>query len=189
MQVGVNISKPQVERAREFARERLTHSSVEFHHRDYTNLQMPGETVDGVYGIESICHAPNKLSFYKQAQSILKAGGKLVVIDYFMESAPIIDADSKNLNVFQAGWQIADCHENYLEELTLAGFENIQLKDITREVEKGIFRSHLNAIEKMEVQSSNYSKVMIKHLEACIALQHLVSRNILSYGVLTASKA
>jgi len=178
-----------VAESRGFSKERLNHPAVEFHHRSYTNLQMPGEIVDGVYGVESICHTPNKQCFYREAHSILKARGKLVVIDYFMANPPIIDADSDKLYEFQKGWQIADCHENYIEELALTGFENVQLKDITKEVQRGIFKSHVKAIEKLSTQNVEYSHLMIKHLRACIALQHLVSHKILSYCVLTASKA
>ncbi len=187
--IGVNISKPQVESARIFAEKRLNQASVEFYHKDYTHLQMPGEMVDSVYAVESICHTPQKQAFYREAHSILKARGKLVLIDYFMINPPLADSDLEMLHNFQSGWQIADCHENYLEELAIAGFENVQLTDLSKDVQKGIARSHNKAIEKLSLKNVNYSGLMMGHLKACIALRHLVSRKIISYCVLTASKA
>ena len=55
---------------------------------DYEDTQLPRGTYDGVYALESSCHAhgPDKGALLEEAHSLLRPGGRLVVVDGFLGS-------------------------------------------------------------------------------------------------------
>jgi SAM-dependent methyltransferase len=78
---GVTVVPWQVEQAR-----RLTGGPhPRFVRADYRALPWPDRRFDGVYAIESACHAagPAKADFLREAVRVLRPGGRLVVADAF----------------------------------------------------------------------------------------------------------
>jgi cyclopropane fatty-acyl-phospholipid synthase-like methyltransferase len=55
---------------------------------DYEDTGLPGATYDGVYALESSCHAhgADKSKLLEEAQRLLRCGGRLVVADGFLTS-------------------------------------------------------------------------------------------------------
>jgi len=55
---------------------------------DYEDTQLPRGTYDGVYALESSCHAhgPDKGALLAEAHGLLRPGGRLVVVDGFLAS-------------------------------------------------------------------------------------------------------
>ena len=72
--VGVNSNAYQLERARKLAKEADLAHLVEFLHCDFMNVDAPDNSFDAVYDIEATCHAPEKLSIYREVFRLLKPG-------------------------------------------------------------------------------------------------------------------
>ena len=187
--IGVNICPEQTALARKFARERMNGSNnAEFMQADYSNTGIDSNTIDGIYAIESICHAENKARFYKEANRILKLNGKLVMLDYFLERETITLNEKKMMGDFLGGWEIPHCHENFRLLLKKTGFEKIQFTDISKNVRQGIERSCSKALNQLTSSHNGTPASMEKHLRACVALNGLFEKKIISYRLLTAVK-
>ncbi len=80
---GITVVPWQVERAREMTPADL---HVEFLEEDYTDTGFADGTFDGVYAIESFCHAPgrHKADCLKEAHRVLRRGGEIVIADGFL---------------------------------------------------------------------------------------------------------
>lgn len=77
--VGINVSDWQVEEAREGAREKDV--DARFMLMDYTDTSFRDGCFDVVWACESVCHTPDKTEFVREAERLLRPGGRLVVSD------------------------------------------------------------------------------------------------------------
>lgn len=113
-------------------------SNVDFRVADYLNMPFADNTFDVVWAFESVCHAPNKLLFYKEAYRVLKPGGKLVMAEYLRNNRPMNDSKEALLKEVFHAWAISDLdtlHEHN-EHARQAGFTSFKNKDVTAHVIK-----------------------------------------------------
>lgn len=84
--VGLSNSEWLSQRAREHAAKHNMGKQVSFHtigDEDYQSLgAWPDNCMDAVLWFESVCHLPDKASFFRSAARILKPGGRLGGIDW-----------------------------------------------------------------------------------------------------------
>lgn len=73
--VGVNSNAYQLERARESVLDAGLAHLVDFMHCDFLDVDAPDESFDAIYDIEAICHAPDKVSAFREAFRLLKPDG------------------------------------------------------------------------------------------------------------------
>lgn len=61
---------------------------------DYERSVLPGDSFDGVYALESSCHAhgADKGAFLREAYRLVRPGGRLVVADGFLETDRFVGA-------------------------------------------------------------------------------------------------
>ena len=72
--VGVNTNAYQLERARHFAEEAGLAHLTEFLQCDFLEVDAPDNSFDAVYAIEALCHAPDKVSVFREVFRLLKPG-------------------------------------------------------------------------------------------------------------------
>lgn len=186
--IGINLSRSQLLLATQFAKEKNVSSNIKFIQSDYSQMELGDSSVDGVYGIESICHAADKVSFYKEANRVLRSAGRLVICDYFLNEPKLNEEHRLLLQVFQEGWAIPDCHVKFREQLQKSGFADIKFSNISKRVIMGIERSSTRAKRKLPLVLNGTPSPMEKHLQACIALNTLIKQEVICYGVLFATK-
>ena len=79
--LGLSVSAAQVEHAASLARDH-----VRIVHRDWLHNELDAASFDGAYSIESSEHMVDKPLFFREAQRVLKPGGKLVVCAWLAET-------------------------------------------------------------------------------------------------------
>ena len=187
---GINISEQQIKLAQNFiANHKDIQSEITFLCEDYNQTSIKPDSVDILYGIESVCHAMEKESFYKEAYRILKPGGTLLIIDYVQMVQDNTDTHTSGLiTAFQKGWTVKEYINKPKEALTLAGFEHINVTSITPKVMPGIVRSYHGAVQKISALNGSIPAMVKKHLEACIALKSLSETGVINYCVIKCNK-
>ncbi len=134
---GVTISATQIALATQNAEQLNLSSTIQFIEADFTNLPKKVPETDIVFSIEAFVHASNADKYFEQVGQKLNKGGKLILIDDFLNDA----IDHKRLDQkgqqaiidFKYGWlvnslktttEIKDISERY-------GLEIIEETDLT----------------------------------------------------------
>lgn len=185
---GINLSEKQLLLAREYAQREQVASRTGFVLADYCDSGLPAASADGVYAIESVCHAESKESFYAEAYRLLRPGGILVIADYVETALLASPGENRDYAAFCDGWEVHRYLKAPTAALATAGFDPVQEENITEQVYPGIVRSHDNSLHNLHSPGGPGEETMQNHLKACIALKHLVDRREIAYSVLTAVK-
>jgi len=95
-----------------------------------------------VWSVESVCHAPDKRLFFREARRLLRDGGRLGMAEYIRCRRPDRPAREALLRSWLSGWAIPDIATG--DELRTwaqqAGFGEINLSDVTPNVEPSLRR-------------------------------------------------
>jgi tocopherol O-methyltransferase len=93
---GITLVPHQVKKAKKNARKSKVHDRVLFFEQDYTLTSFPDESFSLIWACESVCHAQEKINFYKEAYRLLKPGGSLIIAEYFRTARPLTGRKVKN---------------------------------------------------------------------------------------------
>ena len=134
--VGITLSERQVVHARRLATARGLSDRVRFERADYTHTPFPDGSFDVVWAIESVCHAPDKPAFYREAARLLRPGGRLVTADVVRSRRPLDGAGERVLHEWLDGWAIPDLDtgEERLHAAVAAGLADARLDDVTAHI-------------------------------------------------------
>lgn len=186
---GINISSSQIDFANRIKREKNINGQLEYVLSDYSRTNLGDSKFDFVIGVESICHAHDKLLVYKEACRILKPGGTFAIMDYFEDRLPENEHETKLLDDFRNGWVAVEYLKNYKLLLPQAGYSKVAAVSILDKVKPGINHSYTKAAEKINSQQFSSLPVVVQnHLKACLALKELTEKKIIDYKIITALK-
>jgi cyclopropane fatty-acyl-phospholipid synthase-like methyltransferase len=131
--VGITPVASQVARARRFAAARKLGDRIAFEQADYTNTPFPDASFDTVWALESLCHAPDKVAFYREAARLLRPGGRLVIAEYIRAARPLHARGEQLLHQWLDGWAIPDLdtRAEHLAHAAAAGLADARVDDIT----------------------------------------------------------
>ena len=157
---GITIAPNQVELAKKFAEKREV-NNTSFMLGTYLDTKFPNNYFDGVFALESSSYAQNHNEFVDEMFSILKPGGRLVVVDSFRIKDPLNPIMQKIYNEFCLGFGYAnlpvlDSYTTYLKE---KGFSKINVEDISKNVGKSVF---VYSVAVFPFFLSNISKRVLK---------------------------
>lgn len=150
---GITPVASQVHRARRIASELGLADRVRFAEDDYTHTTFADASFDVVWAVESVCHAADKAAFYREAQRLLRPGGRLGVVEYVRTSRPLPGDGEELLHDWLSGWAIPDLataeeHQAWAEPR----FTDVELIDITSNVRPSLARLHGMAVAAWPVE-------------------------------------
>jgi tocopherol O-methyltransferase len=192
--VGITPVGSQVERARRYGQKQGMADRVSFEQQDYTHTTFPQASFDIIWAMESLCHAPNKQLALAEARRLLRPGGRLGIVEYMRTKRPHAAIDEALLNSWLSGWAIPDIatsHE-WLDWAQEAGFHDVQLSDITSNVEPSLRRLYRLAVLARPGASMLYllglrSKTQHGNMRGAFDQYHALQRGLWFYALLTAT--
>jgi SAM-dependent methyltransferase len=131
---GVTLVPWQVDRARALASDPALYGNLDFEQCDYRATRCPDGSFDGVWALESACHASglDKAEFIREAHRLLKPGRRLVVVDGFLKGAaplnPLLGACMKRMTAYWALETFAEIGA-FTRRLDECGFVDLQVRD------------------------------------------------------------
>jgi cyclopropane fatty-acyl-phospholipid synthase-like methyltransferase len=141
---GITIVENQAARGRRFARARQVEARVSFTCQDFCHTAFADAVFDVVWARESVCHADDKRAFFAEANRLLRPGGRLVMADFARVSRPSSPEAERLLRAWLERWAVPDLAtpDELMRSAASAGFEDIQVEDVTSAVEPSLRHLH-----------------------------------------------
>ncbi len=132
---GIDISDGMIQKAKSTA-VRLGIGNVDFIHSPLENIKLDDNIANLVISNCTINHASDKQKVWNEVFRILKKGGRFVVSDIY-SSEPVPDEYKNDPVAISECWAGSVTREEYLEQLRIAGFTNINIIEESDPYEKG----------------------------------------------------
>ncbi|NOY50968.1 MAG: methyltransferase domain-containing protein [Chlorobi bacterium] len=143
---GITLSEKQLSFAEANSEKLKLSHLLDFRLEDFTRSSFKSNSFDLIWCIESISSAADKSAFAREAERLLKPGGKLIIADYFDVSN---GADKKNyLEKWRKLWSMAPIEslKVYEPKFKENGFELVEDNDYTYGVRKTARRMYLSFV-------------------------------------------
>lgn len=140
---GITIVPSQITKAEKYAKKYGVAEKATFALEDFSNTSFPDRSFDVIFGIESIVHADSKDAFIKEANRLLKPGGRLAIVEYTLRDAPPLTLEEKRLiKPWLDGWEMPSLLtvSEYTRLCKKYGFTNISDIDITKQTLPSFYR-------------------------------------------------
>ena len=134
--VGISIVEQQVKKARHLASRFGLSAEATFSVADFTAMPFAENTFDVVWAIESVCYAPKKEQFLREAFRVLKPGGTLIVADGFALKEEYSHDEATIMAYWLSGWEVQalDTTAAFCSSAKSAGFYSVHAQDYTTAV-------------------------------------------------------
>ena len=193
--VGITLAARQAAMARDNAMRRGVTDRVQFEVADFTATPFPDASFDVVWAVESMCHAPRKAAFYREAARLLRPGGRVVVADFVRAARPLDSTGERLLHEWLDGWAVPDIDTpgEHLEHLACAGFAEPRLDDVTTHTRPSLRRLYRMAywtypLAVLGRVTGVRSEVQHGNVIASIRQYQALRRDAWFYSILSATK-
>ncbi|PZS38317.1 MAG: SAM-dependent methyltransferase [Pseudonocardiales bacterium] len=193
--VGITLADRQAAMARGHALRRGVTDRVHFEVADFTATPFPDAAFDVVWAVESLCHAPRKAAFYREAARLLRPGGRVVVADFVRAARPLDPIGERLLHEWLDGWAVPDIDTSgeHLEHLAAAGFAEPRLDDVTTHTRPSLRRLYRMAywtypLAVLGRVTGVRSEVQHGNVIASIRQYQALRRDAWFYSILSATK-
>lgn len=142
---GITLSAKHADFANQKARQQGLAHLASFGVADYTDTKLDAGSFDVVWAIESVCHANEKGDFLSEAYRLLKPGGRVVLADFFRNSATPDANAAYWLDNWAKTWAIPhfEYHEDFVDKARKVGFKLLRKENITRNIYRSALRLYL----------------------------------------------
>jgi cyclopropane fatty-acyl-phospholipid synthase-like methyltransferase len=187
---GITLSNVQLKIARRRASKSSAARLLSFSKQDFTKTNFGEGTFSKVFGIESVCYAHRKVNFLKEAHRIMKPGGRIAVVDFFLTKDNLDTQEMKIYTKTLEGWALPNLSttEEFSKSLQQAGFRNVAFHDVLDHIKKSSERIYL---QKLLLWPVDYLKSRLSIGREDLSSRYqkaLFERRIATYGVFIAIK-
>lgn len=193
--VGITPVESQVSDALRNTRKRGVQAQTSFLLADYRKTPFQDGSFDVVWALESVCHAEQKLDFYREAFRLLKPGGRLVMADTFRNKRPYSEENEFQLRRWLNCWAIPDLDtsDEHKAHAHAAGFVDFGFRDITQHTMRSILNIKEHGYKWLWAALSLnkigiVSNVQISNIWGTIHQYHALQKDLWCYGLLSARK-
>jgi len=191
--LGVNISTAQLKEARIYAEKKGLQEKVRFLEADYLHTDLPDNSYDLIWAVESFFHCIDKEAFIQEAFRLLKPQGKLVMADYFIKNQTKTAKDKKLMDTWFEGFHIPNMFNEKLirDTAEYIGFKSAKFKDVSQQVlpsSKRLYQlGNLGSIAGKSIQwlpKSILKKLpfQLAHTKATVAQYQALKNGLWQYG-------
>lgn len=194
---GITISSEQVKEGRKISEKSSLQNLLKFIEQDYHKTDFPNESFSKIYAVESADAANPVPSFLKEMYRILKTGGKLLIVDAFLQKPKdqFGGRELKNLEKICNAWCLPDPNTigYWADEMKKIGFVNIEIEELTPKVLKTSKKIYfvvrlLVPIWKVLYRLGLINKARYANLIGASSQYHLFKEGCLMYGSIIVSK-
>jgi ubiquinone/menaquinone biosynthesis C-methylase UbiE len=137
--IGADLIPKRLSEARQFTNVRGVGNRVGLVNANYAALPLQDSSVDGLYTIETLVHADQLEPTLAEFKRVLRPGGRLVHFEYSVPDPKSLGAIRRKITdemVQRTGMTSVErlTHGSYPDHLQNAGFENVEVEDISRNV-------------------------------------------------------
>ncbi|MBN2625399.1 MAG: methyltransferase domain-containing protein [Spirochaetales bacterium] len=132
---GLDISEGMLAKARKNA-QKFDVTNVEFRKTTLEQLPLDDRSLNLVISNCTINHADDKQQVWKEIFRVLKEGGRFVVSDIY-STAPVPDEYRNDPTAVAECWAGSVTREEYLEQLSNAGFRDVTILEESKPYPKG----------------------------------------------------
>lgn len=191
---GITNSRTGVEQAKKYVRYYGYEDKITFLYTDATQSDLPDDHYDVIWILETSHLIDDKSALFAESYRLAKPGGKLLLCDIILKkpfSMIELVKYSKELSTVDDAFGKAktESFDQYIENLGLAGFVNIETFDISENTIMTFSHWKKNAIEKkelvIEATDEDYFKTFVSACDQMIKFNEL---GFLGYGIVTAQK-
>lgn len=195
---GFTITPWQIKKGNELLqKDNLPNGQIKY--GNYNDIPLRKNSVDAVYGLESICHAEgtNKREPLREAYRILKEGGRFTMVDGFIKK-PENELSSFTKRMYQTvcnNWALPSFPNINEVENTLKniGFNEVHVEDISLKIAPSAVHSPFVTIAflvKKIFKGEKLNRQSWKNLKACFCIFFLgLARQSIGYYKITATKS
>ncbi|MDN5937055.1 MAG: methyltransferase domain-containing protein [Salinisphaera sp.] len=128
---GVTLERHQARIGANMARRRGVRA--DFARADFTALPFEDASFDVVWAVESVCHAPDKTAFLRQAARVLAPGGRLILADFFLADDQANDEAAQRVADWVKLWAVPALAglDAFAASVRAAGFTEVDMRDET----------------------------------------------------------
>lgn len=145
---GINITPVHIEMAKQFAMQRQVTANTQFLEKNFTDTQFPDNFFDGIFALESTNYASDITAYLKEMYRVLKPGRRFVILDGFLNGAPLNSFLQKIYTIWLRGRALRSLEDiNDLKKTMLEqGFKDIQVVNINSHVARSSLRASIIGI-------------------------------------------
>lgn len=192
---GISLSEKQVNTANALATKEGVEHLAKFEQKDFTVTGFADESFDVVWAIESVCYAPDKSVFLKEAFRILKKGGRLIMADFFKKEN-LKGKDARQIQQWSHGWAVEDfsTREEFEKQLIDTGFINIDVEDASKAIMPSVKRLYtayyLGIIPATiyRLLHPNATELAKKNIDTAYLQYKTLQKNLWKYLIVSAVK-
>ncbi len=195
--MGITISSEQVKKGRKMSEKMSLQNLLKFMKRDYHKTDFPDESFDKIYAVESADASNPVSSFLKEMYRILKSGGKILIVDAFLQKPKdqFEGKDLENLEKICNAWCLPDPNtiDYWTSEMKKVGFVNIETEELTSKVLKTSKKVYfiarlLTPIWKVLYHLGFINTARYANSVGAVSQYHLFREGCLMYGSIVALK-
>ncbi len=193
--LGITLSRKQVEMASAHAARLGVSHLARFELRNYCHTGLEPESFDVVWAVESVCQANDKKAFTEEAHRLLRAGGRLVMADYFQARNPATPQEARIVERWLDGWAIPGLArlDDFKDHLRTTGFRTITIDDATQHIRpsaKQLYHRFFMGfpIQKLYEWFASPTEIQKKNVRTAKLQYDALKRGLWTYHVVLAVK-